>query len=138
MKKLSADEARVVNNLSPGDQNVGLGDRIRDLEENALVELTYEVAADLTGGLDAIECPFNLEVLDVFVQARATSGSGTVTARKVTDAITSAIVMAVDDAMARTVSIDDGYSSFTEGQFINLVTNGAADRGLVTVIARRI
>lgn len=137
MKKLSADEARVVNNLSPGDQNVGLGDRIRDLEENALVELSYEVAADLTGGLDAIRCPFDLEVLDVIAQARATSGSGTVTARKVTDDISSAVVMAADKAIERTVSIDIAYSLFTEGQYINLVTAGAADRGLVTVVARR-
>jgi len=138
VKKLSEGEAKIVNNLSPGDQNVALGDRIRDLEEHALVELAYEVASDLTGGLDAIRCPFDLEVLDVFAQARATSAGGTVTARKETDAISSAVVMAADMAIARTVSIDDDYSSFTEGQYINLVTNGAADRGLVTVIARRV
>ncbi len=137
MKKLSEGEARVVNNLSPGDQNVGLGDRIRDLEENALVELSYEVASDLTGGLDAIRCPFDLEVLDVIVQARVASGSGTVTARKVTDDISDAIIMAVDKVVDRAGTIDVAYSLFAEGQYINLVTAGAADRGLVTVIARR-
>ena len=138
MKKLSAGEARGLNNLSPGDQNVMIGDRIRDLEENALVELSYAIVADLTGGLDAIQCPFAVEILDVIVQARATSGSGTVTAQKGGNAITDAIVMAVDTTVVRAGTLDVAYSLLAEGQYINLVTNGAADRGLVTVIARRI
>lgn len=138
MKKLSEGEAKGLNNLSPGDQNVGLGDRIRDLEDNAQIELNYEIVVDLTGGLDAIKCPFDLEVLDVIVQARATSASGDVTVRKAANAITNGIIMAADEAVTRAASIDDDYSSFVEGQYINLVTCNAADRGLVTVLARRI
>ena len=150
MTKLSEREAAVLNNAMPGNQNVGLGTRLRALEEKAeqppgpaedelaLIHLTYEITSDLTGGLDAIECPCDLEVLDVIVQARATVGEGGVIVRKGTSWISLTIPMIFDRAITRIGRIDDDYSSFAKGEYINLMTETSGDRGLVTVVARRI
>ena len=74
----------------------------------------------------------------VVVQARAASGSGTATVRVGTNAVSDAIVMAVDTTMVRAGTLNDAYTTLAAGDNLNVITNGANDRGLVTVVCRRL
>lgn len=123
-----------LNNASnPSNQKVQLGDAVY----SAPVLLFGSIEADATSGL-SITVPFALEVVQVIVQCRAASGSGTATLRNATTAVTDAIVMAVDKTNIEASTIDDAQSTFAAGGNMNVITNGAADRGLVTVVCRRL
>lgn len=100
-----------------------------------LFALSHDIGADYSSGVDALEAPFDLQIVDVVVTGAAVSASGTVTVRKGTTAQTDAIAMAAVDVVDRAASLIDG--SFASGQAINLITNGAADRGNVTLLVRR-
>jgi len=91
-----------------------------------------------TTGEKAVAIPFACEVIDVIVQARATSGSGTATLKKGSNAITDAIAMATDTAIARAGTINDAYSTLAEGDTVTVDANGSGDRGLVTILVRRL
>lgn len=107
-------------------------DRIADV-----YALYCSITADATGE-KAITIPFKCEVIDVIVQARATSGGGTATLKKGSSAITDAIIMATDTAITRAGTIDDAYSSLNEGDTVTVDANGANDRGLITVLVRKV
>lgn len=99
--------------------------------------LYCDITADATGE-KIIPIPFKCEVVDVIVQARATNGGGTATLKKGSNAITDAMVMAVDTTIVRAGTINDAYSSLSEGDAVSVDANGASDRGLVTVLVRRV
>lgn len=105
---------------------------------NGLVILTASITAAANATAVSVNVPVDIEIVDVIVQARATSGSGTATVRTGTNAITNAIVMATDTNITRATTIDDSRSTITKGGSLNVITNGAGDRGLVSIIARRI
>jgi len=130
---LSNNQRLKLNSGSPIDQQVQLGDAVY----SAPVLLFASIEADATGGL-SITVPFALEVVQVIAQCRTANGSGTATLRNVTTAVTDAIVMAVDKTNIEATTIDDAQSTFAAGGNMNVVTNGAADRGLVTVVCRRL
>jgi len=105
---------------------------------NGLVILTATISAAANATAVVVPVPVDIEILDVVVQARATSGSGTATVRTGTNAITNAIVMATDTNVTRVTTIDDSRSTILSGGSLNVLTAGANDRGLVSIIARRI
>jgi hypothetical protein len=99
------------------------------------IVINFEIGADATSGLKIFDAnaPFKFEILDVVVQARAASASGTVTVSDGTTDITDAIVAAVDKVVTRAGTIDDAASEIAAGGSLVLTTNGAADRALVTL-----
>lgn len=99
--------------------------------------LFCSIEADATGE-KAVPIPFKCEVIDVIVQARATSGGGTATLKKGSNAITDAMVMAVDTTIVRAGTINDAYSTLNEGDAVSVDCANAADRGLVTILVRRL
>jgi hypothetical protein len=99
--------------------------------------LYCSITADATGE-KTVPIPFACEVIDVIVQARATNGGGTATLKKGSNAITDAMVMAVDTTIVRAGTINDSYSTLAEGDTVTVDANGASDRGLVTILVRRI
>jgi len=105
-------------------------------DKNDLVIVTVSIAADATAGL-AIVIPCNMEILEVVTQCRAANVSGTATLRKGTTAITDAMIMAVDKVCTRAGTIDDAQSTILTTDNINVICNGVADRGLVTIIGIR-
>ena len=137
MNKLSDDDVLKLNKADPTSQLLYLGSRLKDIEDYALFQITFEITEDGTSGLNLPALPFPFEIFDVIVQSRALSASGTVTLRSGTNAITDAIACAADEAIDRAASIDDAYSTLAEGAVLNVITNGATDRGLVTIIGRR-
>lgn len=137
MSTITTVQAEKLNNDSnPSNQEISVGTLLRNALNNSPVIITFAITADATGGL-SITVPENIEIVDVIIQARATSGSGTATLRSSTNAITDAIVMAVDTTMVSAGTIDDAYSTVTTASSLNVITNGAADRGLVTIIGKR-
>lgn len=100
-----------------------------------LGEIHAEITADATGG-QAIVIPYACEIVDVIVQARAASAGGTALLKKGATAISDAIIMAVDKVIDRAGTIDDAQSSLLPSDTLTVTTNGAADRGLVTVLVR--
>lgn len=101
-----------------------------------LVIVKVPITVDATGAID-IEIPHPFELIDVIVQCRATNASGTAQIRKGATAITDAMIMAVDKVIVRAGTIDDAQSTIKKTDSINVITNGAADRGFVTLIGIR-
>jgi len=99
--------------------------------------LYCSVIADATGEI-AVPIPFACEVIDIIVQCRATNGAGTMTLKKGSSNISNAIVCATDTNITRATTIDDAYSTLKEGDAVSVDANGAADRGLITIIVRRL
>ncbi len=138
MAKLTAAQASTLDVMEPESQSVGLGTQIKELGDNGIFGLVANITSAANSTAASITVPFACEVIDVVVQARATSGSGSATVRKGTNAISNAIVMATDTNITRAGTIDDAQSTLAAGDNLNVITNGANDRGLVTVIVRQV
>jgi len=133
---LSTTEKDILNNSNPVNQKISLGDEVYNNSVYSPVVLSAAITADATGGL-SIDVPFNMTIYDVVVVATAASGSGTVTLRSSTNAISDAIACAVDTTVARAGTLDDTYTAVTSATSLNVITNGANDRGLVYVYGIR-
>ena len=128
----------VINRMHPDAQKTALGTEVQLLGQYSPVVITYEVTADASGAaLQTIPTPFGFEILDVVVQCRATNGGGTLILKHATTAITDAIVCAVDTTIVRAATISKAQSTIVAGDVLTVTANGASDRGLVTIIARR-
>lgn len=136
MSRLTASEAAIIDNSTPDNEKVAFGTKIRSAEQYGLAVLSQAITADATGAL-SITVPFACRVIDVIVTATAASGSGTVTLRTSTTAISDAIVCAVDTTVVRAGTLDDAYTTLAAGDNLNVITNGAADRGVVDVLVVR-
>ncbi len=134
---IDSNEASKLNNAGVVEQDVRLGTEMKFESDYGLYILTCSITADATGE-KAVTIPFACEVVDVIVQSRATSGSGTATLKAGSNAITDAIVMAADTVITRAGTINDAYSTLAAGATVTVDTNGANDRGLVSVIVRRV
>lgn len=144
---IDANEATILNESSPEAEKIGLGTEVKSIqdnvttlqshEDNSMVVVKKAITADATGGL-AVTIPEAFELVDVIVQARATSGGGTVQVlRDASAAITDAITMAVDNAVTRAGTIDDSKAAIATTDAITVKTNGGSDRGLVTLVGIR-
>lgn len=138
MSRLSANEAAILDGMNPDAQKVALGSAVRNVEQYGLCILEADIDAAANATAKSVTVPFACEVVDVIVQARATSGSGTATVRVSTNAISDAIVMAVDTTIVRAGTINDAYSTLAAGDSLNVITNGANDRGLVEIVVKRL
>lgn len=109
--------------------------QINDLNQYGGVTIKYDIVADATGTLAAFVAPFPMQILDIHVIAQATSGGGTVTPKKGTDAMCTAIACATDGAIARlaagAVVANKAFLILAAGDTVNVTTAGAADRGIV-------
>jgi hypothetical protein len=134
---IDANKAGKLNKSNPDSQSAALGTEMKYLSDSGLYYLECSITADATGE-KAITIPFACEVVDVIVQCRASNGGGTATLKKGSTAITNAIAMATDKAIARAGTIDDAQSTLAAGDAVTVDANGANDRGLVTVVVRRL
>ena len=134
---LTEAEKNILNNDNPTNQAVSAGTELYDASANGLYVLTCDITADATGE-KAVTIPFACQVLFVIVEARATSGSGTATLKKGATAITDAIIMAVDKAVTVSGTIDDGQSTLAAGDTVTVDANGANDRGLVSIVVKKV
>ena len=86
----------------------------------------------------SVTIPYDMEVIDVVVQCTAANGNGTLTLKNGTNAISDAIVCAVDTTITRAATIDDAYSTLYTTSTVTVDANGADDRGIMWIIGYRI
>ena len=134
---LTTTEREILNNGNPTSQQVAMGTELYDASFSGLYYLYASIKGDATGEL-AVTVPFACEIMDVIVQARATSGSGTLTLKAGANAITDAIVCAVDTTITRAGTINDIYSTLASGATVTVDANGANDRGYMTIVVRKV
>ena len=79
-----------------------------------------------------------MRVLFVVTECTAASGSGTLTLRKATTAISDAMECVTDKKVVYSALIDDAQSTLAAGDDVNIIANGANDRGVVTIIGIRV
>ena len=132
---MSETNREILNSYHPTAQKVKLG----DMATYAPVVFTYEITADATGNPVAFTAPFAMQIDDIHVIAKATVSGGTVTPKKGTDAICTAIACAVDGVLARMAAgVDDTKLTLATGDTFNVDTANAGDRGIVVVMGHRV
>lgn len=136
-EKLTQAVGRDFDKSGPGPDLLGLGERVGFNEGYNLMAIDVVIDGDYHTTAKSFTVPFNCTIKDVFVRSKALSGSGTATLRRSSTAITSAMTMATDAAMARTASLVDAQLACTAGETLNVITNGANDRGVVTLLVVR-
>lgn len=111
----------------------------------APVIFSYEVAADATTAVTAFVAPADIYVVDVIVEARATSGGAALsilnagTAGSGTDAMCTAIACAADGAVTHmSAGADDTKLLLPKGTYVKLDASAADVRGRVTFIGVRV
>lgn len=106
---------------------------------------SYEVAADATGAPIAFVAPADVYIVDVIVEARATSGAATLAilnaglAGSATDAMCTAIACAADGAVTHmSAAADDTKLLLPKGTVVKVDASAADVRGRVTFIGVRV
>lgn len=111
----------------------------------APVVFSYEVAADATGAPIAFVAPCDMYVIDVIVEARATSGAATLAilnaglAGSGTDAMCTAIACAADGAVTHmSAGADDTKLLLPKGTVVKVDASANDVRGRVSFIGIRV
>lgn len=121
------------NTTQPDLQAAKLGTLI----EGAPVVVKVVIDADYTGE-KSVTIPYDMEVIDVVVQCTAANGSGTLTLKNGTNAISDAIACALDKTITRAATIDDAYSTLYTTTTVTVDAHGTGDRGIMWIIGYRI
>lgn len=102
-----------------------------------LVVIKYTIDSDHTTA-KPITIPHDLTIIDVIVQCTAANALGTAKLQRGASDITDAMVMAVDHVIVRAGTIDNAYQTLDHlSHTLNVVCNGAADRGVLHIIGYR-
>lgn len=136
MTVLSTDQKSIINQANPTNQELSLGDKLYDISNYGLVAVRLAVTAAANVTAATVTIPVRMRIVDVIVQCTATSGSGTLTLRTGTTAISDAIVCAVNHTMGRAGTLDDAQVAIAAGATLNAIANGANDRGVVYIIGQ--
>lgn len=125
-------EAVVANQLLPGHQNILVGDRLKETQGSCPHIQKVVVSADATGGFSFV-VKWSGEITDLKVQCTASNTSGTLKLRRATTDITDAIVCAVVDVETRAATVVQAQKVLTQGETLNVIANGASDRGVMYI-----
>jgi Ni2+-binding GTPase involved in maturation of urease and hydrogenase len=129
---LQDSEAAALDNLMPGHQNPKMGSRLQVCEQRSTYIQKVVVAADASGGQNFV-AEVSGELVDAWAICTTSNASGTATLRRSTTAITSAIVAAVGDVLARTTSLVQASKAIVQGETLNAKANGALDRFILFI-----
>lgn len=122
----------MLDKMNAAAERGGLGDRLAATP----VVIKKVVDANATSGL-TVEIPYDVIIVDVVVQCTATNSSGTLQLRSGTTAITDAIDCDTNHAIDRAATIDDAETEIKTSDSINVISNGANDRGIMYIIGMR-
>jgi hypothetical protein len=136
MSLITQDEAAILDKFGATNQQVAPGAKLLELSTGSMIAIDFAITADATSGL-TITIPYDFDLRDVIVQCTTANALGTATLRNTTNAISDAMAMAVDATIARAGTLDDTYTAISTTDSINVITNGAADRGIITLIGVR-
>jgi len=133
-KMLTQAEEERANRHDP----VRAGLKFGTLFKEAMNVLTYDVTTGATSiKIFDSDAPYKFEIIDVVIQPRGDSTSGTIKITNGTNDITDAMTCAVDTTIARPATIDDAYSTIERRGTLEIVCGGTtpADTiGLVTIV----
>lgn len=143
--RITAIEAEKITRMHPDAQAVGLGAKVKDIQDYAPVAITFAITADATGAPVAFTAPFAMEIVDVIVQARAAAVGETVTpinagpAGSGTDAMCTAIACAADGVVSHMAAgADDTKLLLAAGDIVKVDASANTVLGLVTFLAVRV
>ena len=125
-----------LNRLNPDFQEMKAGNMM--VYSPVIFKKDITAAANATA-VTAFTAPFAMQIVDVIVQATATSGGGAITPRNGADAMCTAIACATDGAVTH---MSAGTTTparlvLAAGDSVTLIAAGANDRGIVTIIGVR-
>lgn len=102
-----------------------------------LVVIKYTIGSDHTTAKQ-IPVPYDITVIDAIVQCTTANALGTAKLQRNASDITDAMIMAVNHVIVRAGTIDDAYQTINHlTQKLNVICNGAADRGVVYILGYR-
>ncbi len=143
--RITAIEAEKLTRMHPDAQAVGLGAKMKDLQDYAPVAINYAVTADATGAPTAFVAPFAMDIVDIIVQARAAAINETLTpinagqAGSAADAMCTAIACAADGTVTHmSAGADDAKLRLAAGDIVKVDASANTVRGLVTFIGVRV
>ncbi len=145
MEPLTQEQVAAIQTGDQENQQYQVGQRIKDnedgrvlVETDGLIAVELDVTADASGAIDFIMPGFDFELLDVTVLATAISVAGTLILRRGTTDMTDAIACSLTNALGRAAEIVIAEKSISAGETLNIISNGAGDRGRMNLIGRRI
>lgn len=97
---------------------------------NGIVVQRVDITADASGATD-FTALFSGELIQAWTHATATNASGTLQVRRGTTGITDAMACATANAVDKADTITQASKDITAGETLNVIANGAADRGEV-------
>jgi hypothetical protein len=100
-----------------------------------LVQFEIPVTAAANATAVSFRAPFGFKLVDAYAIGGATSSGATFTLRSGTTALSSAMTGAADKALGRTTTLD--AKIVKAGDVLNVIANGANDRGVVYIVGRR-
>lgn len=124
-----------LNRMNPTSQELQLGTELYS-QTPIIISTAVTAAANSTAASVTIPCA--MRILLVMTECTAANGSGTLTLRNGTTAITNAMACSTDKAVAYASSVDDAVSTVAAGDNVNIIANGANDRGVVTIFGIRL
>jgi len=122
------ETANIIKKSLPELEKVGAGTL-----EAIVLEIPVTVAANATAVNFTV--PYGFKLIDAFAVGSATSSGATLTLRTGTTALTSGMACAAADALGRATTLTVG--THKAGDVLNVIANGAADRGTVFLIGKR-
>ena len=138
MSQITAAKADKLNRMHPTFQEMQFGTDVYEISRYSPVIISTAVTAAANSTAKSVTIPFAMRVLFVVTECTAASVSGTLTLRKATTAISNAMECATDNKVVYSASIDDAQSTLAAGDNVNIIANGANDRGVVTIIGIRV
>lgn len=145
MAKFSNAEIDILNRSFPDHQKMAFGDKLGEGQAGQMLAYTVTKTADFSTAGAMFTAPFAMEIVDVIVEAHATSASGTVKVMKATTEICTAIDCAADGTVlhmsAGATNATKAQRVLAKGNVINIQANGgtaANIKGKITVIGVRV
>ena len=137
MAKLSTRLKGIIDRCLPQAQEASLGSKIYDVDNNGLFYIYKVVPAASHAGI-AITIPFACQIEDAIVQCTVASGTGTITVKNGSTAITDAMVCAEDKVIVRAGTIDNSVNSITTSTVLTAITHATGDAGTLTLVVRKV
>lgn len=138
MSQITAAKADKLNRMHPTFQEMQFGTDVYEISRYSPVIISTAVTAAANSTAKSVTIPFAMRVLFVVTECTAASLSGTLTLRKATTAISDAMECATDKKVVYSAYIDDAQSTLAAGDNVNIIANGANDRGVVTIVGIRL
>lgn len=134
---ITTEDGERINRMDAVTQKTQLGSKLSSLSIASAVSLPVEIIADATAG-QLVTIPFAMRVTGYSAESHAASVGGTVTLRKSTAAIGDAVIMAVDNAVTASATIDRTVATLDPGDVVDVITANAGDLGLVLIEGYRL